>query len=252
MDLAGEEGAGGQHHRRRIEAQAGLGDGAAHVLFSMTRSSTAAWKMVRLGLCFDDAADRAAVQRAIGLATRGAHRRTLGGIERAPLDAGQVGRVGHDPAQRIDFLDQVALADAADGRVAAHRADGFHVVGQQQGAGAGARGRQRGLGAGMAAADDDDVVVVEGSVHGFILASPRPAGLIEGAGAGKIGTVSALTLIAPVVASDQGRRLVIGTGASRVHCGGAPGPVVGGLPAPFLFAPDGVARKKPGIAGLFC
>ena len=56
---------------------------------------------------------------------------------------------------------------------------------------------------------------------------------------------------APVVASDQGRRLVIGTGASHVHCGGAPGPVVGGLPAPFYLRRAALQRKKPGIAGLF-
>jgi hypothetical protein len=73
----------------------------------------------------------------------------------------QVGGLRHHPAQRVDLLDQMALADAADGRVAAHRADGLDVVGQQQRARTGARGRQRGLGAGVAAADDDDVEVVE-------------------------------------------------------------------------------------------
>ena len=111
----------------------------------------------QVGLRLDQAADRAAIQRAIRLAARGAHRRALGRIQRAPLDAGQVGRMGHDPAQRIDFLDQMTLADAADGRVAAHRTHGFHIVGQQQGAGAGAGGRQRGLGAGVAATDHDDI-----------------------------------------------------------------------------------------------
>ena len=45
----------------------------------------------------------------------------------------------------------MALADAADGRVAAHRAHGLDVVGQQQRARAGARGRERRLGAGALA-----------------------------------------------------------------------------------------------------
>ena len=50
VDLAGEEGAGGQHHRGRVEAQAGLGDRTAHARrSSMTRSSTAAWNSVRFG-----------------------------------------------------------------------------------------------------------------------------------------------------------------------------------------------------------
>ena len=50
----------------------------------------------------------------------------------------------------------MALADTADGRVAAHLTDGFDLVRQQQGARTHARSRQRGLGAGMAAANDDN------------------------------------------------------------------------------------------------
>jgi hypothetical protein len=72
----------------------------------------------------------------------------------------------HGAAERIDFLDQVALADAADRRVAAHRADGFDVVGEQQGARTGARGRERGFGAGVATADHDYVEAIEGLGHG--------------------------------------------------------------------------------------
>ncbi len=112
---------------------------------------------VRLGL--DHAADRRLVQRAVGLAARGAHGRALRRIQRAPLDAGTVGGVRHRAAERVDLLDQVALADAADGRVAAHLADRLDVVAEQQRARTGARSGQRGLGAGVAAADHDDVVV---------------------------------------------------------------------------------------------
>ena len=90
----------------------------------------------------------------------------LRGIERAPLDAGGIGGARHDAAERVDFLDQVALADAADRRVAAHRADGLDVVREQQRARTGARGRERGFGAGVAAADHDDVVAIEGLGHG--------------------------------------------------------------------------------------
>ena len=51
----------------------------------------------------------------------------------------------------------MALADPADGRVAAHLPQRFDVVGEQQRGAAHARRSQRSLGAGMAAADDDDV-----------------------------------------------------------------------------------------------
>jgi hypothetical protein len=59
------------------------------------------------------------------------------------------------PPERIDLLHQVTLADAADGRIAAHLPQRLDIVGEQQGASAHARSRERGFGAGMAAADDD-------------------------------------------------------------------------------------------------
>src|ERR1700685_3169988 len=52
----------------------------------------------------------------------------------------------------------MALADATDGRVAAHLPQGLDVVRQKEGAPAHTRSRKRGLGAGMAAADHDHVV----------------------------------------------------------------------------------------------
>ena len=63
----------------------------------------------------------------------------------------------HDAAECIDLARQVSLANAADGRVAAHLADRLEILRQQQRARAHARGRRRGLRARVAAADDDDV-----------------------------------------------------------------------------------------------
>jgi hypothetical protein len=51
------------------------------------------------------------------------------------------------------------LSDTADGRIAAHRAQGFEIVGQQQCAATHTRSGQRGFGSGMATADDDDIKV---------------------------------------------------------------------------------------------
>ena len=100
------------------------------------------------------------VQNPVGLATRRAHGRTLRRVQRAPLDAGVVRSDGHDAAERVDFPDQMALADPADRGIAAHLADRLDVVCQQQRARADPRARERGFGAGVAAADDDDVVVL--------------------------------------------------------------------------------------------
>lgn len=72
------------------------------------------------------------VKHTIGLGTGRTHGRTLAGIENAELNACYVGRTGHQSAQGVDLLDQMALADTPDGRVAAHLADGLDIVGQQQ------------------------------------------------------------------------------------------------------------------------
>jgi hypothetical protein len=83
--------------------------------------------------------------------------RALAAIEHAELNATLVGCHGHGTAQGIDFLDQMALADATDSRVAAHLAEGFHIVAEQQGLHAHACRCQRSLGTGMAATDNDHV-----------------------------------------------------------------------------------------------
>ena len=57
----------------------------------------------------------------------------------------------------------MALAQAADGGIAGHLADGGEAVGDEGRASTHARGRGSGLAAGMTAADDDDV---EALVHG--------------------------------------------------------------------------------------
>src|SRR5690606_4317320 len=79
-------------------------------------------------------------------------------------------------AQGIDFLHQVALADATDGGVAGHLSEGFHVVGQEQGAASHPGSRKAGLGASVAAADDDDVELIR-MQHGS--QPPREAGIIR-------------------------------------------------------------------------
>ena len=63
----------------------------------------------------------------------------------------------HLAAERVDFLDQVSLADAADRRVARHLADVVEVQRDHQGVAAHACGGERRLDAGMARADDDHV-----------------------------------------------------------------------------------------------
>jgi hypothetical protein len=63
-----------------------------------------------------------------------------------------------------NFLDQVALADAADRRVAGHLPQRLEAVRQKQGLAPHPRGRERSLGARMATTDHDDVKI-SGKLH---------------------------------------------------------------------------------------
>jgi hypothetical protein len=69
------------------------------------------------------------IQHAVGLGAGGPDRRTLARIEDAELDAGLVRGEGHGATQGVHLLDQVALADAADGRIAGHLHRGFRCCG---------------------------------------------------------------------------------------------------------------------------
>jgi hypothetical protein len=71
------------------------------------------------------------VQNAIGLGASGAHRRTLGAVQDTELDARLIRCDGHGTAERIDFLDQMAFADAPDRGVAAHLPQRLDVVREQ-------------------------------------------------------------------------------------------------------------------------
>jgi hypothetical protein len=73
------------------------------------------------------------------------------------VDAGLLRGHGHDAVERIDFPDEVTLADATDGRVATHLPDGFETLREQKCAGTQARCGGGGFGARMASAHHDHV-----------------------------------------------------------------------------------------------
>ena len=155
MDAATEKGPDGQHYAVRCELQAHLRDHARHALALDDQVIHGLLKQHQVGLVFKAMPNGLPVQLAVGLAAGGAHGRSLAGIQTAELDAGAVCRAAHFTPQGIDFLHQVSLADTADRRVTAHLAEGFYIVGQQQGTCATTRRGQRGLGTGVAATDHD-------------------------------------------------------------------------------------------------
>ncbi len=101
---------------------------------------------------------RRAVELAVGLGARAAHRRPLAAVEQAELDAGAVDGAAHHAVERVDLAHQMALGQPADRRVARHLADRRTFVGQQRRPRAEPGRGGRGLAAGMAAADHNDVI----------------------------------------------------------------------------------------------
>ena len=158
VDLAVEERADRQHDGLGRDAHAGLRDDAAHSRAVEQQAVDVLLQQREIRLGIEQLADGALVERAIGLGARRAHGRALAAVQGAEVDAGAIDRARHGAAERVDLLGQMALADAADGRVAAHLAQRFDVLRQQQRAHAHAGRGERGLGAGVAAADDDATV----------------------------------------------------------------------------------------------
>ena len=124
----------------------------------------------------------------------------------------------HHAAERVDLLDQMALADAADGRVAAHLADGFDAVGQQQGARAGARRRPARLRCRRGRRRSR---------------SRHSVGKKESGSCPEVGTLHALAIIAPTTANAGGRTTRLNRGESGAWRGCQVGSS-GGSSRPFF------------------
>ena len=105
------------------------------------------------------------VAPAVGLGPQGPDGRALAPVEHAVLDAGLVGRTAHLAPQGVQLPHQVALARAADGRVAGHIAHRVQVDGEADGAHAHTGGGQGRLDARVAGADDGDIEFSGGIRH---------------------------------------------------------------------------------------
>ena len=157
MDAAGEEGADREHHAGGFEHNTGQCHDAAYAAALDHEIRGLLLEQRQPGLILEQPAYRPSVEHTVGLRARGTHRRPFAGIEGAKLDAGHISGARHCTAERIDLAYQVALADAADRRVAAHGPQRLDALRQQQRRRAHARSRERSLGAGVAAADDNDI-----------------------------------------------------------------------------------------------
>ena len=157
VDAPAEEGADGHHDAGGLDADSDSRHHAAHRVPVDDEVADRLLEKREPGRAFEHAADVAPVERAIDLGAGRPHRGTLAGVEGAEVDAAVVRAHRHRPTEGVDFLDEVPLADPADGRVAAHLPESFDALREQQRLRPGPRRGERRLGAGMAAADDDHV-----------------------------------------------------------------------------------------------
>ena len=91
--------------------------------------STISCRSVRFACASTRCFMRELVELLVRLGARRVHGRALGAVEHAELDAGGVDDLAHLAAEGVDLADDLPLGDAADGRVAAHLADGVGVHG---------------------------------------------------------------------------------------------------------------------------
>ena len=159
MDEALEERAGREDDGRRFEDLAYLRLDAAHGTVLDDQPLDARLPHLQVGGALEHALAARAIGGLVGLRTAGANSRPFARVQKSKLDSGLVGRQAHLAAEGVDLADQVALADAADGRVAGHLADVIEVEREHQRARAHPGRGERGFDSGMAGADDDDVVV---------------------------------------------------------------------------------------------
>ena len=160
MDEAVEEGAGGEHHGAGADLAAIGGDDAGGLALLDDQVLDGGFDDFQVRGGADRCLHGLAIKLAIGLGAGALHRRAFAPVQHAELDAGEVGDLAHEAVEGVDLAHQVALAEAADGRIAGHFADRSEAVGDQRRARAHAGSSRRGLAAGMAAADHDHVVGV--------------------------------------------------------------------------------------------
>ncbi len=174
VDQAIEECAGGQHHGAGGKAAAVAGDDAANPAVLDDQVLDPALDHLEIGGGADRRLHGLAIELAVGLGARALYGGALGAIEQPELDAGGVGDAAHKAVEGIDLAHQMALAEAADGRVAGHLADGREGMGDEGRAGAHAGRRGRSFAAGMAAAHNDHVELAVGHLAGIPGFRARP------------------------------------------------------------------------------
>ncbi len=100
-----------------------------------------------------------AIDLTVGLRARALYSRAFAAIEQTELDACAVCDLPHQPVQRIDLANQMALAQTTDCGVAGHHADAIKAKRYQCGTRTHPRGGMRCIRPGMATTDHHNIKV---------------------------------------------------------------------------------------------
>ena len=128
MHLAIQESARGEHDGLRPESDAQLRDDAHYPVTLQQQVIHRLLEEGEIGLVLQRLSNGLTIQDTVCLGARGSNRGALAGIENSELDTGVIGGNSHDATQRIDFLDEMSLTNAANGRIAGHLAQGVQIV----------------------------------------------------------------------------------------------------------------------------
>ena len=158
MHSAREKSARRQHHHARFKLHADLRDDACNFVAFKNQVIHRLLKHPQIRVVFEPRTHGFAIQHAVSLRASGAHCRAFARIENAELNARFVRHRRHRAAQRIHFFNEMAFADAADGRVTRHLPQRFDAVRQQQGVATHARGSKRGFAASVPATDNNYII----------------------------------------------------------------------------------------------
>ena len=115
---------------------------------------------VQILLVFDGEFDPVLIRLFISLSARAVHRWPFAHIQHAELDTAGIDGSAHQAAHGVDLTDDVPFGNAADGRIAAHLANGVQIRGQQRRVRAHAGRSGSSFSTGVSGTDHQHVIVV--------------------------------------------------------------------------------------------
>src|SRR5882672_7507323 len=159
VDTAAQERPGGEHDGARAQAAPVRRHDARNTWAVRKQTGDHSFGELDAGEPLEQGPHGAPVQCAVALSARRPDGGTLGTVEHPELDRGAIGRPPHDATEGVDFANQGALRDPADGGIAGHSPDGVEVGSKEQDGRTRPSRHHGGFGAGVAGAHHYHVIV---------------------------------------------------------------------------------------------